>query len=83
MSDIVRDVKKNLLKALEIIDQIESGEKDICRLSAVDIIMKVNVQMLKIAGYVEKPQRGRPKSESAAMTGAERVRKHRQKKSSL
>lgn len=80
MSYVVSDIKANLLKALEIIEQIESGEKDECRLSGVDIIMKTNISMLKLAGHSEKAPRGRPKSENA-MTGAERVRKHRERKS--
>jgi hypothetical protein len=80
MSYVVRDLKANLLRAIEILERIESGEKDECMLSSVDIIMKTNISMLKLAGHSEKAPRGRPKSDNA-MTGAERVRKHRAKSS--
>lgn len=76
MSYLARDVKANLLRAIELLQKIESGEKDECVLSQVDVILKTNIALLKMAGHVEKPQRGRPKSDSA-MTSAERVRKHR------
>jgi hypothetical protein len=81
MSYLVRDIKANLLRAIEILEKVETGEKDECVLSQVDVILKVNISLLKISGHVEKTPRGRPKSENA-MTSAERVRKHRQKKSS-
>jgi len=79
MSYLARDVKANLLRAIELLEKIESGEKDECLLSQVDANLKTNIALLKMAGYVEKPQRGRPKSDSA-MTSAERVRKHRANK---
>jgi len=81
MSYLARDIKANLLKAIEILEKVEAGEKDECVLSQVDVILKTNISLLKIAGHIEKTPRGRPKSENT-MTGAERVRKHRQKKSS-
>lgn len=80
MSYLTADIKENLLKAIEILEKIESGEKEECMLSSVDIIMKTNISLLKIAGHSEKAPRGRPRSENA-MTGAERVRKHRAKRS--
>lgn len=76
MSYLARDVKANLLRAIELLEEIESGEKDECLLAQVDANLKTNVALLKIAGHVEKPARGRPKSDSA-MTSAQRVRKHR------
>ena len=79
MSYLARDVKANLLRAIELLEKIESGEKDECMLSQVDANLKTNIALLKLAGHVEKPQRGRPKS-GVAMTTAERVRKHRANK---
>lgn len=78
MSNTVRDIKANLLRAIEVLEKIEAGEKDECLLSQVDINLKLNMALIKIAGHSATVTRGRPKSDNA-MTGAERVRKHRAK----
>jgi hypothetical protein len=68
------DMKSHLLRSFEILDQIESGEKDAVLFEIVQTNMEGTLNLMKLAGYGKKV--GRPKSDSA-MTSAERVRKHR------
>jgi len=70
------DMKNHLLRALAILDQIESGEKDAVLFEIVQTNMEGTLNLMKLAGYGKKA--GRPKS--GAMTSAERVRKHRANK---
>ncbi len=79
MSKVARDIKENLFKAIDLLEKIESGEKDECLLSQIDINLETNIKLIKIAGHSASKKRGRPKSENPPMTVAERVRKHRQK----
>lgn len=77
MSYIAKDIKANLLKAIELLEKIESGEKSETLLSQVDVNLKLNIDLIKSAGFASQAKKGRPKSDNP-MTGAERVRKHRQ-----
>ena len=71
------DMKHHLLRALAILEQIESGEKDAVLFEVVQTNMEGTLNLMKMAGYGKKA--GRPKSDGA-MTSAERVRKHRANK---
>ena len=71
------DMKHHLLRALAILDQIESGEKDAVLFEVVQTNIEGTLNLMKMAGYGKKA--GRPKSDGA-MTSAERVRKHRANK---
>jgi len=70
------DMRGHLLRSLEMLEQIESGQKDAVLFEIVQTNMEGTLNLMKLAGYGKKA--GRPKSEKA-MSSAERVRKHREK----
>lgn len=74
------DMKRHLLRSLEMLEQIENGQKDPVLFEFVQSNMERTINLMKLAGYGKKA--GRPKSEKA-MTSAERVKKHRAKKENL
>lgn len=73
---LAADMKRHLLRSLEMLGQIESGEKDPVLFGIVQTNLEGNLSLMKLAGYGKTA--GRPKSENA-MSSAERVRKHREK----
>lgn len=77
---LAADMKRHLLRSLEMLEQIESGQKDAVLFEIVQTNVEGTLNLMKQAGYGKKA--GRPKSENA-MSSAERVRKHREKIKSL